>query len=65
FSAGRINLVLSRLLGYAPMMTPGKARELTQTDWLCNNTSLNQATGWSPDITLEQGVNALFGESGD
>jgi len=65
FGAGSINLFLSRLLGYAPMMTPGKARELTQPDWLCNNTALNQATGWSPEITLEQGVDSLFRESGD
>ncbi|MFC1695133.1 NAD-dependent epimerase/dehydratase family protein [Pseudomonadota bacterium] len=59
--AGRINLAVSRLLGYAPMLTPGKARELTQPDWVCNNTELSNAVGWSPQITLEQGVNSLFG----
>ena len=61
---GHINLAVSRLLGYAPMLTPGKARELTQTDWVCNNTALNEATGWSPQITLEQGVRDLFAETG-
>ena len=65
FTTGRVNLVLSRLLGYAPMLTPGKARELTQTDWVCNNTALNQATGWFPEISLEQGVKSLFDETGD
>jgi nucleoside-diphosphate-sugar epimerase len=65
FALGHLNLALSGMLGYAPMLTPGKARELTQTDWVCNNTELNQATGWSPEIDLKQGINALFGEQGD
>jgi nucleoside-diphosphate-sugar epimerase len=63
--AGHINLAVSRLLGYSPMLTPGKARELTQADWLCNNTALSAATGWSPQITLKTGVSRLFGEAGN
>jgi nucleoside-diphosphate-sugar epimerase len=63
--AGHVNLLVSRLLGYSPMLTPGKARELTQTDWLCNNMALSTATGWSPQITLEKGVRMLFGNSGN
>jgi nucleoside-diphosphate-sugar epimerase len=59
--AGRFNLAVSRLLGYSPMLTPGKARELTQRDWVCNNTELSNAIGWSPQITLEQGITSLFG----
>jgi len=62
---GRINLAASRLLGYSPMLTPGKARELTQADWLCNNTALSEATGWSPKITLKAGIHKLFGEAGN
>jgi nucleoside-diphosphate-sugar epimerase len=58
--AGHINLAVSRLLGYAPMLTPGKARELTQDDWLCNNKDLIEATGWSPQIGLRKGVDSLF-----
>jgi nucleoside-diphosphate-sugar epimerase len=65
FGAGHINLAMSRLLGYAPMLTPGKARELTQADWLCNNKALNEATGWSPEIDLKMGVNSLFETPGD
>lgn len=60
---GYFNLVVSRLLGYAPMLTPGKARELTQANWVCNNTAFSEATGWSPKITLEMGVNDLFADS--
>ena len=63
--AGHINLAFSRLLGYAPMLTPGKARELTQDDWLCNNKALIEATGWSPDIDLRKGVDSLFETPGD
>lgn len=65
FASGYVNLALSRILGYAPMLTPGKARELTQTDWVCNNRALNQATGWTPEIGLQQGVQSLFEQSGD
>lgn len=64
-AAGQINLALSRLLGYAPMLTPGKARELTQDHWVCNNTALSEATGWYPEIDLAQGINFLFGPPGD
>jgi hypothetical protein len=46
------------------MLTPGKVRELTQADWLCNNTDLSSATGWSPQITLDKGIRMLFGDTG-
>lgn len=64
FGAGHFNLALSRLLGYAPMLTPGKARELTQAHWVCNNKALNEATGWFPETDLEKGVHSLFGTPG-
>jgi len=62
--AGHLNLALSRVFGYAPMLSPGKARELTQADWVCNNTELNKAIGWKPEITLEMGIRSLFEASG-
>jgi nucleoside-diphosphate-sugar epimerase len=61
FAVAGINLPLSRLLGYSPMLTPGKARELTQPDWVCNNKALSEACGWAPSITLEQGLLSLLG----
>jgi hypothetical protein len=63
-TTSHINLAVSRLLGYSPMLTPGKVRELTQADWLCNNTALSDATGWSPQITLEAGTQMLFENAG-
>jgi nucleoside-diphosphate-sugar epimerase len=65
FGAGHLNLAASRLLGYTPMLTPGKARELTQSDWVCNNKALSMATGWFPEIDLEKGVHALFETPGE
>jgi 2-alkyl-3-oxoalkanoate reductase len=54
--AAQVNWLVSRLAGFAPMFTPGKVRELTQTDWLCDNTAFVQATGWTPRTTLTSGV---------
>ncbi len=55
------NWALSGLLGYAPMLTPGKARELSQPDWLADNAEFSAATGWQPRIGLERGIGELFG----
>lgn len=46
------NLGLARLLGYDPMLTPGKVRELGHPDWRCDNAPLSEALGWSPRISL-------------
>lgn len=59
-TAAGLNLSFSRLFGYAPMLTPGKVRELTQTEWVCNNTALTEASGWHPAIKLKQGIRSLF-----
>ena len=61
FAAAKANLLLSGLFGYSPMLTPGKARELIQADWLCDNESLTLATGWSPAIDMENGLKKTFG----
>ena len=59
FSA-RVNLLLSSLLGYAPMLTPGKVRELVQAEWLCDNGAFTRATGWKPRMDLKRGAEQLF-----
>lgn len=56
----RINLLLSSLLGYAPMLTPGKVREIIQADWLCDNSAFTAASGWKPQVNLKQGTEQLF-----
>jgi nucleoside-diphosphate-sugar epimerase len=55
-AAARGNLFLSRALGYAPMLTPGKVRELTHPDWVCNDAPLRRATAWAPRFLLEAGM---------
>ena len=52
-----VNLWLSRLLHYAPMLTPGKARELQHPDWLCDNRPLMHALpNWHPSIKLRDAL---------
>lgn len=57
----RINVVLSRLFHYAPMLTPGKVRELSEPSWLCDNSALRALTGWVPQVSLRAGIERLFG----
>lgn len=59
-AAAHTNRLLSRLLGYAPMLTPGKVRELRQPDWVGDNRQFSAATGWQPRISLAQGARELF-----
>jgi len=51
-----LNLPLSRALGYAPMLTPGKVRELSHSEWVCDNAALSSATNWTPRILLPEGL---------
>ena len=56
----KTNLMFSTLLGYQPMLTPGKVRELLQPDWLCDNREFTDATGWKPRLDLKLGAKQLF-----
>jgi nucleoside-diphosphate-sugar epimerase len=58
--AARMNLGVARLLGRAPMLTPGKVGELTHPAWLGDNRPFTVATGWTPGLDLAAGVRALF-----
>ncbi len=55
-----VNLWLSRIMSYSPMLTPGKVRELTYMGWTCSNDAFTDATGWVPRTRLGQGVAAMF-----
>lgn len=59
-TAARGNLILARLCGYAPMLTPGKVNELTHPDWGCDDSALRRATGWAPRVGLEEGLRRMM-----
>ncbi|CAN4275466.1 WcaG Nucleoside-diphosphate-sugar epimerases [Methylophilaceae bacterium] len=54
------NFYAAQLLHYAPMLTPGKIREITHSDWLCDNTNITRIIGWQPTCELAQGLAGLF-----
>ena len=52
----KLNLFMARLLGYEPLFTPGKLNLLMHPDWVSDDTSLTQETGWAPRVSLEEGL---------
>lgn len=60
---GHCNLMFSQLTGRAPMLTPGKVRELTEAAWLCDNSAFAAATGWGPQIDLAAGLDGAVSET--
>ncbi|MDT8363513.1 MAG: SDR family NAD(P)-dependent oxidoreductase [Nitrosomonas sp.] len=57
----KLNLWLASFVGYAPMLTPGKVRELQYPDWTCDITALKKVlTGWHPEIQLHTALPALI-----
>ena len=61
YLAALANLAAARLFGYAPMLTPGKLREITHPDWLCDSHAFALATGWRPAFGLEPGLARAYG----
>ena len=57
--AAWINVHSARLTGRLPMLTPPKLRELRHSDWVVHNRGITEATGWRPNISLRQGLEAL------
>jgi nucleoside-diphosphate-sugar epimerase len=53
---GALNLAAARVIGYKPMLTPGKVRELRYPNWVCDSAAFMGATGWSPKVSLEEGL---------
>jgi nucleoside-diphosphate-sugar epimerase len=60
-SIALMNVAVARLIGYAPMLTPGKVRELRHPDWVTDNSELTAAIGWQPEFSLEQGLRRTMG----
>ena len=56
----RVNRAASRLFGYAPMLTPGKVRELTRDSWVCSDGAFGALTGWRPRYDLASGLQQMY-----
>ena len=56
-----LNVLGARIRGRAPMLTPGKVREILHPEWTCDNTALADATGWRPRIRLDEGLRRTLG----
>jgi nucleoside-diphosphate-sugar epimerase len=51
-----INWLTGQFLPYAPMLTPGKIRELRHSDWVCDNQRIRESIAWSPSVNLSAGL---------
>ena len=51
-----INRRMAPWLGYAPMLTPEKLRELRHPDWVCDNNAIQRVLDWQPRVQLEEGL---------
>ena len=57
YLAAGINLLLAKMFRYAPMLTPGKVRELTHPDWRCDASAAEHALpGWQARVTFRDGL---------
>jgi nucleoside-diphosphate-sugar epimerase len=54
YGLGLLNQALARI-GYTPMLTPGKVRELYHRDWVCDPGPIMARTAWQPEVPLRQG----------
>jgi nucleoside-diphosphate-sugar epimerase len=57
----RLNVLAARLRGRAPMLTPGKVREIFHPAWTCDGAALTAATGWRPRVRLDEGLRRTLG----
>jgi 2-alkyl-3-oxoalkanoate reductase len=61
-AAAGLGTLACRLVGRAPMLTPGKVRELFHPDWVCSNEAFGTRTGWVPRIDLAAGLRMTLGD---
>jgi len=63
--ASAVNIAAARVFGYAPMLSPGKVREITHADWACDGSAFTRATGWLPAFGFERGLATTLGKPYD
>ena len=52
----RASLVWAWLSGQPPMLSPGKYRELSHPNWVCDNRAFSRASGWQPRVQFQAGL---------
>jgi hypothetical protein len=55
-----VNYIAAKFLGYAPMLTPGKIKEITHDNWVSNKNEFSQLSGWQPNFDLKKGLAEIF-----
>jgi nucleoside-diphosphate-sugar epimerase len=61
--AARLNTLAASVIGYSPMLTLGKVRELRHPDWVCDNSIYCRVANWAPTVRLEEGLRYTLGLS--
>lgn len=51
--------IWGRAWGTSPALTPDKLRQLRFPDWVCDDHSFSEQTGWRPEVKLEPGLAAM------
>ncbi|HSG89353.1 MAG TPA: NAD-dependent epimerase/dehydratase family protein [Pseudomonadales bacterium] len=62
-AVAQANRFVARIFARAPMLTPGKVRELTHADWSCDTQPFRAASGWAPRIALNEGLGTVLGDT--
>lgn len=57
----RLNRMAASVIGYAPVFTPGKAREFRHPNWVCDNAPFCRVANWTPKVRLEEGLRLTLG----
>ena len=57
-SAAYLNVLFSKSLNYMPMLTPGKVKELTHSNWVADQNK--SISGWSPEYDLKAGLATIY-----
>jgi len=55
-AVGGVSLMTARLAGFAPMLSPGKVRELRHKDWVCDDSAWREALPWRPTVQFAEGL---------
>ena len=62
--AAGLNKKAASVIGYSPMFTPGKVRELRHVNWICDNAPFRRIVDWTPTVDLEKGLRLTLGLQG-